>query len=168
MEKVSVCWKENCTNSNNAFDNCEDYLIEKISSVTIDDIIVLYEKLLLEYNLDYIDSTTSINWIPALDFLFTRLLNELFSCKKLSSIISEIQYLNAQVANWSQLPSLLKIQKSRIEKILYNNIWNFSYFLWLCRKFCIEYKSDIFVNLLIRFDAIYNISDYHLSTKQAS
>ncbi len=94
-------------------------MIEKISSVTIDDIIVLYEKLLLEYNLDYIDSTTSINWIPALDFLFTRLLNELFSCKKLSSIISEIQYLNAQVANWSQLPSLLKIQKSRIEKILY-------------------------------------------------
>ena len=159
MNKISICWTKDCNNTENNFHNCEDYVALRLSKINLDYLKDVYDRLLADTSLDHIESTTEINWMSATEFFFQRLINEFFWCENLAITISEIRRLNWDIHTNPSVSELLKIKKAQIWYVLYWFKDNFMAFVSLAREYSEKYRTDIFINFLVKLDAIYKISE---------
>lgn len=163
MEKMSICWPENCTNDSNNFHNCEEFIAERLVKIDYNVIEKLYNNLCVEFNKDKIDSITMIEWTKAVDFLFNRLIFEFFWCKNLAKIIEEINIINWSIWTNKNTNTILIYQKNKIKSILYWFKENFLNLLKISMEFTEKRDTDIFNNFLIKIDAIYKITWFNIN-----
>lgn len=117
-----------------------------------------YFSLCKEFELDFIWSSTLIEWKTALDFLFDRIVNDITWYDSLSKNVDELILINSQAKNKDSLKFTVKEKKIKIMKVLYWFKDNFDYLLLLTREFWRIHKTDLFVNALVRIDMIYMLA----------